>query len=57
MQRTLDNCDLIKRCVKAGMGEPKQYYFLNRCEGYTRSEYNNEPCEKCKKCKYNISFE
>lgn len=57
MKRTLDNCTLIKECVKKGIGEPKQYYNIERCEGYARSEYDDEPCEKCKKCKYNIAFE
>lgn len=54
--RTLDNCTLIKECVKAGIGSPKQYYNIERCEGYAKSEFDDEPCEKCKKCRYNISF-
>lgn len=51
MQRTLDNCSLIKKRIKKGIGEPKQYYNLNKCEGYTRGDSDDEPCEKCKNCR------
>lgn len=51
MQRTLDNCTLIKKLVKDGIGEPEQYYNLNKCSGYTKSENNDEPCEQCRKCR------
>ena len=57
MQRTLDNCTLIKRCVKAGIGEPQQWYNIQKCEGYQRSEDDDEPCEQCKKCRFCISKE
>ena len=52
--RTLDNCTLIKKCVKAGIGEPQQWYNINKCEGYQRGENDDEPCEQCKKCRYCI---
>lgn len=48
--RTIENCSIIKKCVKAGIGEPTQYYNIKRCEGYA-------PFEQCKKCKYHISYE
>lgn len=47
--RTIENCTVIKKCIKEGIGEPKQYYYLNRCEGYA-------PFEKCKKCKFYIPY-
>lgn len=50
MQRTLENCTLIKKCVAKGIGEPEQYPDQSKCIGYARSEYDDEPCEKCKKC-------
>ena len=56
MQRTLENCSLIKKCVKRGIGEPTQYYNINRCEGYAKSDYD-EPCEVCKRCKFCITYD
>lgn len=54
--RTLDNCSLIKKMIKSGIGEPEQMYNINKCLGYQRSENDDEPCEICKGCKYNLSF-
>jgi hypothetical protein len=44
MKRTLQNCKLVQK-----YGEPKQYD--NRCEGFGRSDFDDEPCNICKKCK------
>lgn len=55
--RTIENCTLIQKCVKKGIGEPQQWHFINKCEGYQRGENDDEPCEQCKKCKFCISNE
>ena len=44
MKRTLENCRFIKI-----LGKPNQYD--GKCEGFARSEYDDEPCEECKRCK------
>ena len=54
--RTLENCVLIKACVKLGIGEPTRYWNLDKCLGYQRGKNDDEPCEKCKNCKYYISL-
>lgn len=54
MQRTIENCYLIKKCVQDGIGAPDRFWNINRCEGYQKSENDDEPCEQCKKCKYCI---
>ena len=51
MKRTLENCSLIQRCVKRGIGEPRQFKDTNQCEGYARAEYDDEPCDICQHCK------
>lgn len=51
MKRTLENCSLIQRCVKRGVGEPRQFKDINQCEGYARNEHDDEPCDICQKCK------
>lgn len=57
MQRTLATCSLIKKQVKLGVGEPEQYYNLNKCLGYASGDNDDEPCEQCKSCSLNLSFE
>lgn len=57
MKRTLDNCTLIKKCVKLGIGEPKKFRSIQQCEGYQKEENDDEPCEQCKRCKYCTSRE
>lgn len=54
MKRTLDNCSLIKKMVRSGIGTPEQ----NKdkwCMGYCHSEYDDEPCDVCQKCKWEYS--
>lgn len=55
MMRTLENCSLIQKCVRKGIGEPEQRNGV--CLGYQKGENDDEPCEKCKSCKLNISHE
>ena len=50
MKRTLDNCTLIQKCVRMGIGTPEQYHDINKCFGYVRSDNDDEPCEQCKNC-------
>lgn len=42
-KRTLDNCRLVRK-----FGRPVQYDGV--CEGFGRSDYDDEPCDKCKEC-------
>ena len=46
MQRTLENCTLIQKCVRKGIGGPEQRN--GKCMGYQKSENDDEPCEICK---------
>lgn len=48
-KRTLQNCSLIKK-----YGKPEQYNGL--CEGFGRSENDDEPCEICKECKLHYLY-
>lgn len=57
MKRTPSNCSLIKRQIKSGAGRPEQYHGINKCLGYARGDNDDEPCEKCKICSLNLSFE
>ncbi len=41
------NCELVKACISAGIGEPEQ--IDNMCEGYTNGE-GNEPFPNCQNC-------
>ena len=50
-KRTPDNCGLIKK-----IGEPGRD-GSGKCLGFGRAEGDYEPCETCKKCKYNSGFE
>jgi hypothetical protein len=47
MNRTLDNCTLVKR-----HGRP--YQKNGKCLGYAND--TDEPCETCKKCKLNEAY-
>ena len=50
MKRTIENCTMIKK-----HGEPE--HRNNKCLGFGKSEYDDEPCEVCKRCKLNTSYE
>lgn len=47
-KKTIDNCTVIKKAIKIGIG------FCgtvgDKCEGYC-TETDDEPCDKCKRCK------
>ena len=49
MKRTLDNCRLV-----AKYGRPVQYD--GACEGFCRSESDDEPCAACKDCVLHYLF-
>ena len=53
------NCDVIRKAIETGEGEPRVYFDNGRliCEGYQRTYSDDEPCEDCKECKYNESYE
>ena len=57
MTRTIYNCSVVQKQVNRGIGKPEQYYNLNKCLGYAKSDNDDEPCEACKRCKFYISFE
>ena len=50
MIRTLKNCRLITRYGAL----PIQYDGV--CEGFAKSEWDDEPCEICKKCKLHYLY-
>jgi hypothetical protein len=41
--------------VIRGLGEPIQHD--GRCMGYSRSDIDDEPCETCKRCPLQESYE
>lgn len=53
-KRTLEHCSLITYCEKVGIGRPNQKN--GKCDGYQRSYEDDEPCEKCSRCKLYSSF-
>lgn len=62
MQRTIEHCSLITRAEQAGIGAPKRYWSINKCDGYNKVEIGIpsdyfETCEECRKCKFCIFAE
>lgn len=57
MTRTIENCSVIKKSVSKGIGEPERYWHLNKCLGYCRSDYDDEPIETCKNCKFYVTLD
>jgi hypothetical protein len=53
-RRTLDHCGLITRCMKAGIGKPVQR--SGKCEGYQKSDNDDEPCETCIECRLQMDY-
>ena len=49
-KRTTENCGLMKRYGQAEVKDGK-------CLGFAKSEHDDEPCETCKKCKLQQSYE
>ena len=59
MKRTIENCAVIKLGLKEGAGKPL-IELLNGeeyCQGYQKSESDDEPYYKCLNCKLNIWHE
>ena len=52
-KRTMENCSVIKKAVKMGIGECGTED--GKCKGYTNE--GEEPCIKCIDCKLNIYYE
>jgi hypothetical protein len=50
MKRTLDNCKLVKK-----YGKPNQYDGV--CEGFGKSDSDDEPCNTCQDCKLNYLYD
>ncbi len=48
--RTPDNCRIINR-----HGEPGR--SGNKCLGFGKSATDDEPCEACKRCRHNTTWE
>ena len=58
-KRTIENCKVIERGVRKGEGEPLKEEHNGKmfCQGYQRSEQDDEPYEECKNCRLNIFYE
>ena len=46
----LSSCNLVKK-----LGNP--IIRDGKCEGFCKSNYDDEPCEQCKECRFNIFYE
>lgn len=57
-RRTIENCKVIKRALKLGEGVPLTESLNNKkyCQGYQKSEWDDEPYYECMKCHLNISI-
>jgi len=51
--RTIENCSVIKKAVKLGVGECGTED--GKCLGYVTG--GEEPCEPCIDCKLNVYYE
>jgi hypothetical protein len=49
MIKTIENCQVIKDAIKTGDGYP--IIKNGKCEGYC-TFLDDEPCDKCKRCRY-----
>ena len=58
-RKTIGNCTVIKKALQFGEGKPLTERLNNKvyCQGYQKSEYDDEPCEICKGCKLNVYYE
>jgi hypothetical protein len=50
VKRTPDNCKLVKKYGKPDMTD-------ERCDGFQKSEIDDEPCNTCMECKWNTFYE
>ena len=46
MERTVENCSLIKVNVESGRGKPE--FVGSKCKGYVRRGKLHQVCKKCK---------
>lgn len=53
-RRTLDHCRMISKYQDL-LGKPQQRD--GKCDGYQKSQGDDEPCETCKECKLNTFYE
>jgi len=56
MTRTVNNCSLIKKAIRQGAGTCGTEN--GKCIGYASvaDHDNDEPCEQCKECKFNVWY-
>ncbi len=56
-RRTIENCSVVKKVARIGLGEPETQ--SGKCLGYAGGygPDDDEPCEECKVCKLNTTFE
>lgn len=54
MDKTIENCELIKIAKRVGAGET--YHEGESCIGYSVGKFD-EPHEACKQCKFFESYE
>lgn len=52
--RTLENCAVIKRGIRLGVGSPE--VTDGKCSGYQNGE-DDEPIEKCKHCRFCSAYD
>lgn len=50
IKERIRRCSLIKKMGSAGIDNGK-------CLGFGKSEYDDEPCERCKRCIANTTYE
>ena len=55
-KRTVENCVLVKKAIRLEIGEP-EIQADGRCLGYAAEKEGDEPCEICKECKLNTSYD
>lgn len=49
MKKTIENCRLIKRAIRIGIGSPE--IRNNLCMGYSHGQDDDEPHPLCQQCK------
>jgi hypothetical protein len=58
-RRTIENCKVIKSAKQEGLGKPLTETVNNKafCQGYQKSECDDEPYSKCMNCHLNIFYQ
>jgi hypothetical protein len=58
-RRTIENCRVIKSGISEGYDKPGTENLNNKiyCQGYQKSESDDEPYYKCMNCHLNIFYE